>query len=414
MNDKEIDLLIQKEASRLKEQLVLIASENYPSFQVLDACGSIFSTKYAEGYPGKRYYEGCEIVDELEGLAISRAKEIFGSDHVNVQPHSGTTANMAVYLSALTHGDSILSMKLDQGGHLSHGSKVNFSGKYYDCYFYGVDRETEFIDYNEVEKLANEVKPKLIVCGASAYSRAIDFKKFSDIAKSVGALLLSDIAHIAGLVAGGVHPSPVPHSDFVTTTTHKTLRGPRGAMIMCKSQHSETIDKAVFPGIQGGPFMNMIAGRAVAFKEAQQPDFKEYSVNVVNNSKILASTLSKLGFRIVSGGTDNHQFTVDVSPQKATGREIAKVLRNIGIIVNMNGIPFDPLPPRITSGIRVGTPALTSRGMKGDEMEKIGDLIGQAILNKDNLGKLRLLKEEVVRITSPFSFPGYEKFEKSL
>ena len=408
MIDKEVEKLIHQEAIRHKEDLNLIASENYPSKEVLRACGSIFSTKYAEGYPKKRYYEGCEVADEIEELAINRAKELFGCDHVNVQPHSGTQANMAVYLSVLNSNDSVLSMRLDQGGHLSHGSKVNFSGKIYNFNFYGVDRETEIIDYDEVQKQAKSVNPKLIVCGASAYSRVIDFDRFSKIAKSVGALLLSDVAHISGLIAGKMHPNPTQFSDFVTTTTHKTLRGPRGAMIMCSEKFKDDIDKAVFPGIQGGPFLNMIAGRAIAFKEANSINFQEYSKNVVSNAKVLSEVIIANGFRVVSGGTDNHQFTIDVSTQGYTGSEVATALKKIGIIVNKNGIPYDKLPPKITSGVRIGTPALTSRGMLNGEMQLIGDIISEAIYAKDDNKKLDLLKSRVKDITNQFSFPGYE------
>ena len=408
MPDKEIEQLIYQERINHKENLNLIASENYPSNEVLSACGSVFSTKYAEGYPGKRYYEGCETADEVENLAINRAKELFGCDHANVQPHSGTQANMAVYLATLQSNDSVLSMRLDQGGHLSHGSKVNFSGKIYNFNFYGVDRETEVIDYDEVERQAESLKPKLIVCGTSAYSRIIDFDRFSKIAKSVGALLLSDIAHISGLIAGKMHPSPIPFSDFVTTTTHKTLRGPRGAMIMCSEKFTQDIDKAVFPGIQGGPFLNMIAGRAIAFKEAKGINFQEYARNVVNNAKVLSEVITSNGFRVVSGGTDNHQFTVDVSTQEATGSEVAAILKQIGIIVNKNGIPYDNLPPKITSGIRIGTPALTSRGMLADEMQLIGDIISEAIRSRDDNKKLDNLKSRVKDITQEFGFPGYD------
>ena len=408
MPDKEIEQLIYQERINHKENLNLIASENYPSKEVLRACGSVFSTKYAEGYPGKRYYEGCETADEVENLAINRAKELFGCDHVNVQPHSGTQANMAVYLAVLKSSDSVLSMRLDQGGHLSHGSKVNFSGKIYNFNFYGVDRETEVIDYDEVERQAESLKPKFIVCGTSAYSRIIDFDRFSKIAKSVGALLLSDIAHISGLIAGNMHPSPIPFSDFVTTTTHKTLRGPRGAMIMCSEKFTQDIDKAVFPGIQGGPFLNMIAGRAIAFKEAKGINFQEYARNVVNNAKVLSEVITSNGFRVVSGGTDNHQFTIDVSTQGATGSEVAAILKQIGIIVNKNGIPYDNLPPKITSGVRIGTPALTSRGMLADEMQLIGDIISEAIHSRDDNKKLDNLKSRVKDITQGFGFPGYD------
>ena len=408
MQDQEVNKLIKSEEESHKNGLNLIASENYPSKNVLEACSSIFSTKYAEGYPGARYYEGCEISDQIENLAIERAKELFKCDHVNVQVHSGTQANMAVFLATMKTGDSILSMKLDQGGHLSHGSKVNFSGKIYDCNFYGVDRETEVIDFEQVEKLAQEKKPKIIICGASAYSRTINFQKFSDIAKNVNAYLLSDVAHISGLIASEVHPSPVPHSDFVTTTTHKTLRGPRGAMIMCKAEHSNIIDKSVFPGIQGGPFMNMIAAKAVAYEEALKDDFKDYSKQVVKNAKTLSSTISSSGFRIVSGGTDNHQFTIDLSKNNLTGAEISGLLRKTGIIVNKNGIPYDSLPPKITSGIRIGTPALTSRGMKESQMEDLGNLIVDIINSRNDSKNLNKLSDNVKDLASGFKLPGVD------
>ena len=411
MQDHEVTKLINLEEKSHKYGLNLIASENYPSKNVLDACGSIFSTKYAEGYPGARYYEGCEISDDIENLAIIRAKKIFNCEHVNVQVHSGTQANMAVFLATMNSGDSILSMKLDQGGHLSHGSKVNFSGKIYECNFYGVDRESELIDYNNVEKIALEKKPKIIICGASAYSRTIDFEKFSQIAQKIDALLLSDIAHISGLVASGVHPSPVPYSDFVTTTTHKTLRGPRGAMIMCKSSHAKLIDKSVFPGIQGGPFMNMIAAKAVAFEEASKEDFREYSLQVVKNAQKLSNVISDLGFRIVSGGTDNHQFTIDLSKNNLTGAEISTLLRRIGIIVNKNGIPYDNHPPRITSGIRLGTPALTSRGMKEDQMIVLGNMIVDIINSRNDEKKLIKLSNDVKELAHSYKLPGVDWYK---
>ena len=408
MNDKEVKNLINLEEKSHKTSLNLIASENYPSNDVLNACGSIFSTKYAEGYPGARYYEGCEITDDIENLAIERAKKLFKCDHVNVQVHSGTQANQAVFLSVMKPEDNILSMKLDQGGHLSHGSKVNFSGKIYDCNFYGVDRETEIIDFDQVKKIAFEKKPKIIICGASAYSRTIDFEKFSDIANEVGAYLLSDVAHISGLIAANVHPSPVPHSDFVTTTTHKTLRGPRGAMIMCKKEFSNIIDKAVFPGMQGGPFMNMIAAKAIAFNEALGAQFKDYSKQVVKNAKKLSNVISSGGFRIVSGGTDNHQFTIDLSKNDLTGAEIATLLRNNGIIANKNGIPYDNHPPKITSGIRLGTPALTSRGMVEDQMEVLGNLIVNIINYRNDNNMLNKLSNDVKALASAFELPGVD------
>ena len=408
MKDKEVKSLINLEEISHKTSLNLIASENYPSKDVLNACGSVFSTKYAEGYPGARYYEGCEISDDIENLAIDRAKKLFGCEHVNVQVHSGTQANQAVFLSVMKPGDNILSMKLDQGGHLSHGSKVNFSGKIYDCNFYGVDRESELIDFDQVKKIANEKKPRIIICGASAYSRIIDFEKFSNIAKEVGAYLLSDIAHISGLVAANVHPSPVPHSDFVTTTTHKTLRGPRGAMIMCKNEFSNIVDKSVFPGMQGGPFMNMVAAKAVAYNEALDDEFKTYAHQVVNNAKKLSNIISSNGFRIVSGGTDNHQFTIDLSGNNMTGAEIAILLRKNGIIANKNGIPYDNHPPKITSGIRIGTPALTSRGMKEDQMDVLGNLIVGIINNRNDNIMLNKLSNDVKALASAFKLPGVD------
>ena len=408
MNDFEVKNLINLEEKSHKTSLNLIASENYPSIDVLNACSSIFSTKYAEGYPGARYYEGCEIADDIENLAIERAKKLFQCDHVNVQVHSGTQANQAVFLSVMKPEDNILSMKLDQGGHLSHGSKVNFSGKIYECNFYGVDRETEKIDFDQVKKIALEKKPKIIICGASAYSRTIDFEKFSGIANEVGAYLLSDVAHISGLIAANVHPSPVPHSDFVTTTTHKTLRGPRGAMIMCKKEFSNIIDKSVFPGMQGGPFMNMIAAKAIAFNEALGAQFKDYSKQVVKNAKKLSNVISSSGFRIVSGGTDNHQFTIDLSKNDLTGAEIATLLRNNGIIANKNGIPYDNHPPKITSGIRLGTPALTSRGMVEDQMEVLGNLIVNIINYRNDNNMLNKLSNDVKALASAFELPGVD------
>tara|TARA_Y100001936_G_scaffold60124_1_gene59286 strand:+ start:2555 stop:3784 length:1230 start_codon:yes stop_codon:yes gene_type:complete len=408
MKDKQVKNLINLEESSHRASLNLIASENYPSKDVLNACGSIFSTKYAEGYPGARYYEGCEISDDIEKLAIERAKELFKCDHVNVQVHSGTQANQAVFLSVMKPEDNIISMKLDQGGHLSHGSKVNFSGKIYECNFYGVDRESELIDYDQVRKIALEKRPKIIICGASAYSRTIDFEKFSVIAKEVGAYLLSDVAHISGLIAANVHPSPVPHSDFVSTTTHKTLRGPRGAMVMCKKEFSNIIDKAVFPGIQGGPFMNMIAAKAVAYNEALSIEFKDYSKQIVKNAKKLSNVISSSGFRIVSGGTDNHQFTIDFSKNNLTGAEIATLLRRNGIIANKNGIPYDNHSPKITSGVRLGTPALTSRGMKEDQMEILGNLIVDIINNRNDNNMLNKLSNDVKALASAYKLPGVD------
>ena len=381
--DPEIARAILGEIERQAYKLEMIASENFASPAVMEAQGCVMTNKYAEGYPGKRYYGGCQFVDMAENLAIERAKKLFGAEHVNVQPHSGTQANMAVYMAVLNPGDTILAMDLAHGGHLSHGARVNFSGKLYNVVFYGVRRDTETIDYDQVEKLAVEHRPKLIVVGASAYPRVIDFERFRRIADRVGAYVMADIAHIAGLVAAGVHPSPVPHCEFVTTTTHKTLRGPRGGMIMCRSEFAKVIDKTVFPGIQGGPLMHVIAAKAVAFKEALSEEFKEYQRQIVKNAKTLAERLAKHGLRIVSGGTDNHLMLVDLRPIGITGDVAEKALEEAGITVNKNMIPFDPEKPTVTSGIRIGTPALTTRGMKEAEMEEIGDLIAYVLKNVD-------------------------------
>ena len=381
--DPEIARAILGEIERQAYKLEMIASENFASPAVMEAQGCVMTNKYAEGYPGKRYYGGCQFVDMAENLAIERAKKLFGAEHVNVQPHSGTQANMAVYMAVLNPGDTILAMDLAHGGHLSHGARVNFSGKLYNVVFYGVRRDTETIDYDQVEKLAVEHRPKLIVVGASAYPRVIDFERFRRIADRVGAYVMADIAHIAGLVAAGVHPSPVPHCEFVTTTTHKTLRGPRGGMIMCRSEFAKVIDKTVFPGIQGGPLMHVIAAKAVAFKEALSEEFKEYQRQIVKNAKTLAERLAKHGLRIVSGGTDNHLMLVDLRPIGITGDVAEKALEEAGITVNKNMIPFDPEKPTVTSGIRIGTPSLTTRGMKEAEMEEIGDLIAYVLKNVD-------------------------------
>ncbi len=405
--DREIAVAMLKELERQFYKLEMIASENFTSMAVLEATGSVMTNKYAEGYPGRRYYGGCEFVDIAESLAIERAKKLFGAEHVNVQPHSGTQANMAVYMAVLQPGDTILAMDLAHGGHLSHGAKVNFSGKLYNVVFYGVRRDTETIDYDMVKKLALEYKPKLIVVGASAYPREIDFERFRKIADEVGAYVMADIAHIAGLVVAGVHPSPIPYCEFVTTTTHKTLRGPRGGMIMTRSEFAQLIDKTVFPGIQGGPLMHIIAAKAVAFKEAMTEEFKEYSRQIVKNAKTLADRLQKHGFRIVSGGTDNHLILVDLRPIGITGNVAEKALEEAGITVNKNLIPFDPEKPTVTSGIRIGTPALTTRGMKEGEMEYIADLIAYVLKNIDRedvrlevRGKVRELCE---------SFPIYKE-----
>ena len=378
--DPEIVDCIEAELKRQRDNIELIASENFVSKAVMLAMGTPLTNKYAEGYPSKRYYGGCEKVDIAENLAIARAKELFGADHVNVQPHSGSQANIAVYFAMVKPGDTILGMNLDQGGHLTHGSPVNISGKYFNVIPYGVNSDG-FIDYDELEKIAKENNPKMIVAGASAYARTIDFERISNIAKSVGAYLMVDIAHIAGLVAAGLHPSPVPYADFVTTTTHKTLRGPRGGMIMCKEEYAKAIDKAIFPGIQGGPLMHVIAAKAVCFKEALQPEYKEYMENVVKNAKALASALIENGVDIVSGGTDNHLMLVDLRKLNLTGKEAEKMLDAVGVTCNKNTIPFDPQSPFITSGVRLGTPAVTTRGMKEEDMKEIAEII--AITLKD-------------------------------
>ncbi len=373
--DPEIAEVIELEIGRQNDKIELIASENVVSPAVMAAMGSPLTNKYAEGYPAKRYYGGCEFVDMAENLAIERAKMLFGADHVNVQPHSGAQANMAVFFAMLNPGDTVLSMSLAHGGHLSHGSPVNMSGKYFNIVPYGVSEETEMIDYDEVRRLALEHKPKLILAGASAYSRTIDFEKFSDIAKEVGAYFMVDIAHIAGLVAAGLHPSPVPYADFVTTTTHKTLRGPRGGMIMCKAEYAQAINKAVFPGIQGGPLMHVIASKAVCFKEALSEDFVNYQKQVVKNAQVLAETLLSEGFKLVSGGTDNHLMLVDLTPFDITGKDMERMLDEVHITVNKNTIPKEQRSPFVTSGIRIGTPASTSRGMVESDMIEIGKLI---------------------------------------
>jgi glycine hydroxymethyltransferase len=377
--DPDVAAAIEQEELRQNYKLELIASENFVSRAVMAAQGCVMTNKYAEGYPGKRYYGGCENVDVVEELARERAKKLFGCEHVNVQPHSGAQANTAVYFAAVKPGDSILGMNLSHGGHLTHGSRVNISGKYFNFAEYGVSPETETIDYDEVLEIARQVKPKLIVAGASAYPRIIDFAKFKEIADKVGALLFVDMAHIAGLVAAGLHPSPVPYADFVTTTTHKTLRGPRGGMIMCKNEWARKIDSAVFPGIQGGPLMHVIAAKAVCFKEALASDFVNYQRSIIENAQALASSLVEKGLRLVSGGTDNHLMLVDVRPKKLNGSEAEAILESINITVNKNGIPFDPEKPTVTSGIRIGTPALTSRGMKLEDMQEIGNIIAMAL-----------------------------------
>ncbi len=407
-DDREVYDAIEAERKRQNEGIELIASENFVSKSVLEAAGSVMTNKYAEGYPDKRYYGGCECVDIVEKLAIKRAKEIFDVKYVNVQPHSGSQANMGVYKALLNLGDVILGMRLDHGGHLTHGKNINFSGKDYTVYSYSVRKEDEYIDYDEVEKIAMEVKPKLIVAGASAYPRVIDFKKFREIADKVGAYLMVDMAHIAGLVAAGEHPSPIPYAHVVTTTTHKTLRGPRGGVIMTNDEEiAKKIDKAIFPGIQGGPLMHIIAAKAVAFKQVLSPEFKEYQHQIVKNAKALAEVLEKGGLRLVSDGTDNHMILVDLKSSKGlTGQAVEKALDKAGITVNKNGIPYDTEKPMVTSGIRIGTPAVTTRGMKEKEMEEIGNFILETIENINDDKKLSEIKERVKELC--LRFPLYE------
>ncbi len=400
--DPEIWELIRGEAERLSGQLEMIASENLASRAVMEAEGSPLMNKYAEGYPGLRYYGGCQYVDRVEDLARERLKMLFGAEYANVQPHSGTQANMAVYFAVLKPGETILSMNLAHGGHLSHGAPVNFSGQLYRIVHYGVSRETETIDYEEVRRLALEHRPRMIVAGASAYPRVIDFEAFARIAQEVGAYLMVDMAHIAGLVAAGIHPSPVPYADFVTSTTHKTMRGPRGGFILARERYAKVLDKTVFPGIQGGPHMNIIAAKAVCFREALKPEFKSYQQQVVANARRLAEVLSAEGFRLVSGGTDNHLLLVDLTPQGLTGAEAEEALAQAGITVNKNAIPFDPKPPRITSGIRIGTPAVTTRGMREPEMEKIGEWMAAVLKNPKDEGLIRDIREKVVRLCAEF------------
>jgi glycine hydroxymethyltransferase len=400
--DPEIYAAIQNETRRQHEGLELIASENFVSEAVLEAAGSVFTNKYAEGYPGKRYYGGCEFTDVVESLAIDRAKQLFGADHVNVQPHSGSQANMAVYLTACNHGDTILGMDLSHGGHLTHGHPLNFSGKSFKVVAYGVRREDETIDYDQMEALAREHKPRLVVCGASAYSRVIDFERIAAIAHSVGALVMADIAHIAGMVATGLHPSPVPHCDYVTTTTHKTLRGPRAGLIMCNEQFAKDLDRNVFPGMQGGPLVHIIAAKAVSFKEALQPEFKTYQQQIMKNAKALAAGIGEAGFRIVSGGTDNHVFLVDVFSKGLTGRDAEQALEAAHITVNKNTIPFDSNPPMKASGVRIGTPAVTTRGMGVEEMQSIAQLIAEVLQSPEDESVKQRVGEKVKELTARF------------
>ncbi|HDC8343485.1 TPA: serine hydroxymethyltransferase [Staphylococcus aureus] len=405
--DKVIAEAIEREFQRQNSNIELIASENFVSEAVMEAQGSVLTNKYAEGYPGRRYYGGCEFVDVTESIAIDRAKALFGAEHVNVQPHSGSQANMAVYLVALEMGDTVLGMNLSHGGHLTHGAPVNFSGKFYNFVEYGVDKDTERINYDEVRKLALEHKPKLIVAGASAYSRTIDFKKFKEIADEVNAKLMVDMAHIAGLVAAGLHPNPVEYADFVTTTTHKTLRGPRGGMILCKEEYKKDIDKTIFPGIQGGPLEHVVAAKAVAFGEALENNFKTYQQQVVKNAKVLAEALINEGFRIVSGGTDNHLVAVDVKGSIGlTGKEAEETLDSVGITCNKNTIPFDQEKPFVTSGIRLGTPAATTRGFDEKAFEEVAKIISLALKNSKDEEKLQQAKERVAKLTA--EYPLYQ------
>ena len=406
--DTEIQEAINKELSRQRDKLEMIASENIVSKAVMQAQGSVLTNKYAEGYPGKRYYGGCEYVDVVEQLAIDRAKKLFGAEYANVQPHSGAQANTAVYFALLEPGDTILGMNLTDGGHLTHGSPVNISGKYFKIIPYGVDKETERIDYDELERLAKEHQPKLIVGGASAYSRVIDFERMAQIAKSVGAYFMVDMAHIAGLVAAGLNPSPVPYADVVTTTTHKTLRGPRGGLILCRdAEFGKQFNKAIFPGIQGGPLMHVVAAKAVAFKEALSDEFKVYQQQVLDNAKALADELVKKGFRIVSGGTDNHLMLVDLRSKNITGKEAQFLLDEIGITANRNTIPFEPLSPFVTSGIRLGTPALTTRGLKEEDIREVADIIADVIENREDSAVIEAAKAKVQAICK--KFPLYEE-----
>src|SRR5437588_7413825 len=411
--DLQIANAIDNEARRQHEGLELIASENFVSEAVLEAAGSVFTNKYAEGYPGKRYYGGCEWTDVVEQAAIDRAKELFGADHANVQPHSGAQANMSVYLAAIQYGDQILGMNLSHGGHLTHGHPLNFSGLSYKVADYGVSRDTELIDYDELQRIAEETRPKLIVCGASAYPRIINFERIGEIARSVGARMFADIAHIAGPVVAGLHPSPVPHADYVTTTTHKTLRGPRGGLILCKEEHAKEIDRRLFPGVQGGPLVHIIAAKAVAFGEALRDDFKEYQRQMLANAKALCAELQEEGLRLVSGGTDNHLMLVDVwmDGKGITGKDAEKALEAANITVNKNTIPFDQNKPFVASGLRIGTPAVTTRGMKEPEMREIGRLIAAIVHEPESEGVRDQVRRSVAELTA--KFPLYARRLKS-
>jgi glycine hydroxymethyltransferase len=420
--DPQIADLLRDEARRQSTGLELIPSENLVSEAVLEAMGSIFTNKYAEGYPGKRYYGGCEYADKVEQLAIDRTKELFGAEHANVQAHSGTSANVAVYMSALQPGDTVLGMNLAHGGHLTHGHPLNFSGRMYKFVPYGVKKEDERIDYEELDRLAQEHKPKMIVAGASAYSRIIDFERMSKIAKSVGALFFVDMAHIAGLVAAGIHPSPVPHADFVSTTTHKTLRGPRGGLVLCKTAYAKELDKLTFPGTQGGPLVHTIAAKAVCLKEAMEPSFKEYQKQVALNAKAMAAAIAKRGFRIVTGGTDNHLFLVEVHSRGITGTEAEKALDRAGITVNKNSIPFDPLPPMKGGGVRLGSPSVTTRGLREPEMEQVGNWVADVLEHVGDAAVEQRVRKQVAELAARFPIyaarltkrPGAERVSSSL
>ena len=410
--DPEIAAAIQNETHRQSEGLELIASENFVSRAILEAAGSVMTNKYAEGYPGRRYYGGCEFVDVAESLAIARAKKLFGAEHANVQPHSGAQANMAVYFATVKPGDTVLGMNLAHGGHLTHGHPLNFSGKLYDIVPYGVRKDDERIDYEELERLAHERKPAMIMVGASAYPRVIDFARIAGVAKAVGAVMVVDMAHIAGLVAAGVHPSPVPHADFVTSTTHKTLRGPRAGLVLCREPYAKDLDKALFPGVQGGPLMHIIAAKAVCFKEAIEPSFLAYQQQILANAQALARSLTSQGYRLVSGGTDNHLMLVDVFSKGVTGKVAEAALGKAGITVNKNAIPFDQNPPMVASGIRVGTPALTTRGMREAEMEEIGGLMARVLAAPDDDRVIGMVKTEVEELCKRFPLYDTELLNK--
>ncbi len=397
--DTKIQALMDQEKKRQKETIDLIASENYVDKEILEAMGSVLTNKYAEGYPGKRYYSGCAFVDEIEIIAQERCKELFGAEHANVQPHAGSQANMAVYFACLQPGDLIMGMSLAEGGHLTHGHAVNFSGSLYRSVQYTVDKESEQLDYDAIEKIAQEHKPKLIIAGASAYSRIIDFERFSAIAKKVGALFLADIAHIAGLVAAQLHPSPVPYADFVSSTTHKTLRGPRGGLVMCKNAHAQNLDRAIMPGSQGGPFMNMIAAKAIAFHQALQPSFKDYQKKIIENAQLMASLFLDLQYRIVAGGTDNHLFVLDLRSKNVSGRAAEVALEKAGITVSRSCIPFDPAKPWITSGIRLGTPAITTRGITENTIRLLVEYIDEVLKNHENENALAAINEKIKKLT---------------